>query len=93
MPDLGFAWAGAPTTIAVLNNDTDPENGALTVTSVTQPSGASVSIIGGGTGVNFNAPFSRMYSFTYTITDPGGLTDTATVDVSVLQDCGGQICL
>ena len=69
----------------VLVNDTDVDGGALTVTSFTQPSeGGTVTVGQNGNLVftptpNYNGPVS----FTYTINDGKGGTDTATVNIDV----------
>ena len=70
--------------IAVRGNDTDAEDDALTVQSVTQGANGTVSISPDGT-VRYvpNADYSGADSFTYTVTDGNGGTDTATVDVTV----------
>ncbi len=69
--------------IDVLANDTDGLDGGetLTVTAVTQGANGTVAITGGGTGVSYtpNADFFGADSFTYTISDGNGGTDTATV--------------
>ena len=69
--------------INVLANDNDgPDVGeTLTVTAVTQGTNGSVAITGGGTGVSYtpDANFNGADSFTYTINDGNGGTDTATV--------------
>ncbi len=70
----------------VLANDTDPDTGdTLTVDSVTQPASGTVQITGNGAQVGFtpSAGFIGTVTFTYTVKDSGGLTDTATVTVSV----------
>jgi hypothetical protein len=73
--------------INVLANDTTaPDTGeTLTITSVTQGANGSVAITGGGTGLTYtpNANFFGADSFTYTINDGNGGTDTATVNVTV----------
>lgn len=73
-----------PVTISVLANDTDPENGALTIVGI----GSA-----GNGNLTFNADFSITYtpdlgftgsdSFSYTVADPAGNQDTATVNVTV----------
>ena len=71
--------------IAVLANDTDPDADTLSVTAVTQGAHGSVAITGGGTGVSYT-PASNYFgpdSFTYTVDDGNGGTDTATVAVTV----------
>ncbi len=74
-------------TINVLANDTfAPDTGeTLTITAVTQGANGSVAITGGGTTVDYtpNANYCGSDSFTYTISDGNGGTDTATVSISV----------
>lgn len=72
------------TIINVLANDTDRENGTLRVTAVTQPANGTVTLSPNGV-VSFtpNPNFAGTTSFTYTVTDPGNKTDTATVNVTV----------
>jgi large repetitive protein len=74
----------AATVINVRANDTDPDGNSLTITAVTQPANGSV-INNGGTNVSFTpaANFNGSTSFTYTISDGQGGTDTATVAVTV----------
>ncbi len=69
----------------VLDNDSDPDGNALTVIDVTQPVSGTVDIQPGGTGVTYAPPtgFAGNVSFTYTIDDGNGGTDTATVSVTV----------
>jgi hypothetical protein len=57
----------------------------ITITSVSLPANGSASIASGGTTVLYtpNPNFLGTDTFTYTITDAGGLTDTATVTVEV----------
>ncbi len=71
-------------TISVLDNDNDPDGGTLSVTAVTQGTNGSVVANSDGT-ITYtpNANFSGADSFTYTISDGQGGSDTATVDVSV----------
>jgi outer membrane protein OmpA-like peptidoglycan-associated protein len=75
------------TPIDVLANDTGaPDAGeTLSIASVTQPTGGTVMITGGGTGLTFqpDAGFTGTATFTYTISDGNGGTDTATVTVTV----------
>ncbi|MHA7246763.1 Ig-like domain-containing protein [Arthrobacter tecti] len=79
-----------PVTVDVLANDTDANiprtNQALTVTEVTQPTtGGTARIADNGTGVVFDpAPgFAGTATFSYTVDDGAGGTDTATVTVTV----------
>lgn len=64
------------------SNDTDPENDPLTITAVTQPANAAVSILS-GTYVSIFSHWSGTYTFTYTISDGNGNTDTANVLLTV----------
>jgi VCBS repeat-containing protein len=80
----------AATAIPVLANDTDPDAGPISITSVTQPTGGTVVITGGGTGLTFqpNANFctpGAPVTFTYTLT-PGGSTATVSVTVNCVND-------
>ena len=72
-------------TISVLANDTDAEGDTLTVTAVTQ--GAHGSVANNSTSVSYTPAhdFFGSDSFTYTISDGNGGTDTATVSVTVLN--------
>jgi VCBS repeat-containing protein len=75
--------------IDVLGNDTDVDAGAISITSVTQPTNGTVVITGGGTGLTYepDADYcndgSPVDTFTYTLT-PGG--STATVSMTVTCD-------
>jgi hypothetical protein len=70
-------------TITVLGNDTDADGETLTVDSVTQSPGGAVTT--NGTTVTFtpSANLSGTYHFTYTVRDPAGSLDTASVAVTV----------
>jgi lysophospholipase L1-like esterase len=72
--------------ISVLANDSDPNNLALTITSVTQPSHGTSAIYVEDTATVSYTPtsgFTGTDTFTYTITNTSGLTATATVHVTV----------
>ncbi|MFL6196010.1 MAG: IPTL-CTERM sorting domain-containing protein, partial [Thermoanaerobaculia bacterium] len=79
--------------IPVLANDTDPDAGPISITSVTQPANGTVVITGGGTGLTYtpNAgycntpPGTTLDTFTYTTT-PGGSSATVTVTVNCVND-------
>lgn len=70
--------------INVLSNDIDVDGDVLTVTSVTQPAYGTVVINSDGT-VKYTptADYVGNDSFTYTIVDEHGATDTATVTLTV----------
>ena len=64
-------------------NDSDPDGDSLTVTGVGSASNGSVSFTGTSVTYTPNADFFGSDSFTYTISDGNGGTDTATVSVTV----------
>jgi hypothetical protein len=78
--DTATSVAGAPVTINVLANDSDPDGDTLRLQSVTQPSKGTASIV--GTSIQYTPPvgFNGTVSFTYVVTDG---TDTATGTVTV----------
>ena len=83
--DFGVDEDAPATALAVLAGDTDVDGDTLTITAVTQGSKGAVVITGGGTGLTYR-PFSNlsgMDSFTYTISDGHGETDTATVTMTI----------
>src|SRR6185369_17551158 len=69
--------------ISVLNNDQDIDTDSLTISAVTQ--GTHGSVTHNGTTVSYtpNANSFGTDSFTYTVDDGQGGTDTATVNVTV----------
>jgi len=69
--------------IAVRSNDTDIENNALTVTAVGTPAHGTAAIVSGNVRYTPSANYNGSDSFTYTISDGAGGTDTATVNVTV----------
>ncbi|MBD7920131.1 tandem-95 repeat protein [Cellulomonas sp. Sa3CUA2] len=69
--------------VPVLDNDTDPENGALTVSVATGPVHGSAAVLPDGT-IRYT-PYTGWAgddSFRYRITDAGGLSSTAWVTVT-----------
>lgn len=82
--DAASTVEDAPVTILVRSNDSDANGDALAVTAVTQGTFGSVAIDPSGT-VTYtpNANLSGSDAFTYTVSDPDGLSDTATVTVTV----------
>ena len=73
----------------VATNDSDPENGPMTFAVTTQPAHGTVTMQTNGTfGYTPAAGYSGTDSFTYTVTDNGGLTDTATVTITVGPNSG-----
>ncbi len=83
------AYKNTQVTLDVLANDSslpDPAE-AFIVTAVTQPSHGVVTIAADGKAVSYTATtgYTGADSFTYTMRDPGGLTSTATVNLTVLE--------
>ncbi|WP_040727020.1 immunoglobulin-like domain-containing protein [Thiomicrorhabdus sp. Kp2] len=73
--------------IPVMSNDQDPDNDNIFVSGTTDPSHGSITLNSNGTityvpDANYNGPDS----FTYTISDGEGGTDTATVTLNVTPD-------
>lgn len=73
------------TSIDVLANDTDVDGDTLTVTAVSSVQHGTAQIAPGGTAVLFTpvADFHGDASFTYTVSDGGGGTDSADVVITV----------
>jgi len=85
--DSGWVSAGASTKINLLGNDSDPDKDVLKVKSVTAGALGTTALQADGTvvytpGVNFKTTDT----FNYTITDPAGLTSTASVTVNLLSE-------
>ena len=77
-----------PVTIAaasLLTNDSF-ENAGAVVTAVGNASGGTVSLSGGNITFTPTANYSGPASFSYTVTSPAGVTETATVNVSITAD-------
>ena len=73
-----------PTVIDVLANDRDPDGDRLRVASVTTPRQGTAAVAGGGIRYMPRPGYDGEDQFRYTVADPGGLTATATVRVTVL---------
>ena len=73
------------TILTVLGNDTDADNDTLAVTAVTQPAPGSGTVVNNGTHVTYTPPlnFNGTATFSYTVSDGNGGTDTAGVTVNV----------
>ena len=83
--DSATTTAGTPVTINVLTNDTG--SAPLTLVSVTQPAtGGTAAIVSGQVRFTPNSGFAGTATFTYTMRDSTGGTDTATVTVTVAGD-------
>ena len=92
--DLAFMpLKEGPLTIAVLANDTDPDNDPLTVTSVTDGQYGTVSNNHDGTVTYVPGPlfsFVRDDAFLYNINDGHGGESAATIRIRSLNDFAGQ---
>jgi hypothetical protein len=69
--------------IAVLSNDSDPDNNMLTIARVTTPAHGSVTIAANAINYKPAANYNGSDSFSYTVNDGFGGTATATVSVAV----------
>ncbi len=86
--DNAFVLAGGSTNIDVLANDSDPEDGPLVVEVSAAPAHGTAT-------VNFDKTISYTHdgsattsdSFQYKITDNQGLTDFATVSITISDSC------
>ncbi|WP_137821790.1 Ig-like domain-containing protein [Pseudomonas sp. D(2018)] len=86
--DSASTTAPNPVTVNVLANDSDPEGGALTVASLTQPPAGQGSVASNGTSVTYTPPATLASplnaSFSYRAQDAqGNLSAVATVSVAV----------
>ena len=70
-------------TIAVLANDSDPDGDALTIQYVTQPTDGLVENNGLDVTYTPDPGFNGSDTFTYTVSDGNGGTDTAIVDLEI----------
>ena len=81
--DEARTGSGAAVTIAVLGNDSDPDEDTLTISSVTNPPNGSVTNHGGALTYTPDAGFAGTDVFDYTVSDGNGGSDTARVSVHV----------
>jgi hypothetical protein len=89
--DISSTDEDTAVTINVLINDTDMDGDALSVASVTDPMNGSVANTGTDVRYNPNANFNGIDSFTYTVNDSHGGTDSASVTVNVgAENDGGD---
>ncbi len=85
---------GAPAIpLGVLANDTDPDGDTLKITSVTSGTLGTVAITGGGTGLAYDPASLKkgIDTFTYTVSDGRGGTDSAVVRVTVVADTAAPV--
>jgi VCBS repeat-containing protein len=69
----------------LLGNDTDADGHALTITSVQGATNGTVALVNGNVVFTPAANFNGVASFTYTVSDARGGTDSATVSVVVVS--------
>ncbi|UCG58406.1 MAG: tandem-95 repeat protein [Phycisphaerales bacterium] len=81
--DAAVTDEDTPLTIDVLANDSDPDDDPLQVQSITQPAHGEAEIIEGSVRYTPDPDFYGADTFTYTINDGQGGTDTATVTITV----------
>ena len=77
---------GGAVLIDVLSNDTSPDNDAITIASISQPSGGSVENFGDILSFTPLAGFSGLTAFTYTLRDTQGAESQASVTINVIND-------
>ena len=82
-----------PKAVAVLGNDQDLDGDVLKITAVTNGSLGTVAITGGGTGLTYDPKSlaSGSDTFTYTVSDGHGGSDTATVLVTITPDTAAPV--
>ena len=80
-----YTKAGSSTsTLTVLDNDLDAEGQPLVITGVSAPSaGGTATRINGNTQISYTAGAVGTETFTYTIADSAGGTDTGNITVTV----------
>ncbi len=82
--DTALTAANAPLVLAALGNDGDPDGDPLGVAAVTQGANGTVAVNPDGTLLYTPDPgFTGADSFTYTVSDGNGGTDTASVTLYV----------
>jgi GH18 family chitinase len=77
------AATGQSVTFSPLANDSDPDGDTLDIISIDGVENGTVSDSGNVLTFTPAAGFSGVETFSYTVSDPGGLTDSATVSVTV----------
>ncbi|AGZ46430.1 Ig-like domain-containing protein [Actinoplanes friuliensis] len=81
--DKATASSGTAVIIPVLANDTDFENEALTLVSVSAPENGTAKIVNGVVRYTPATGFTGVDTFTYVVTDPSGGRSTGRVSVTV----------
>lgn len=81
--DTAETREGESQVIDVLANDHDPDGDRLGVSSVTAPEHGRATVVSGGVRYTPSLHYHGRDEFRYTVSDPGGLTATATVKMTV----------
>jgi hypothetical protein len=81
--DMAMTDEDVPVSISVLSNDTDVDGDPLIISSVTQPANGTATNNGNNVTYTPNGGFTGMDNFAYTVSDPFGGSDMATVTVTV----------
>ncbi len=81
--DVAQTVAGVAVSIAVLDNDSDPDGNALTLDSVDDPAHGTATITGDTITYTPDAGFTGVDSFVYVVGDGEGAVNSATVTVTV----------
>ncbi|MFV0472791.1 MAG: calcium-binding protein [Pikeienuella sp.] len=87
--DTASTAAGVPVTIDVLKNDSDGNGDTLIFDTFSDPANGSIKVVNGKVVYTPAAGFSGGHSFSYTVSDGRGGTDSATVRVAVGGGAGG----
>jgi len=87
--DVTSTYVNTAVTIDVLTNDSDPDGDALTVTNATDPANGQVVVNADNTITYTPDPdFNGSDSFSYSISDGNGGTDSANVYISIYESVG-----
>ena len=84
--DSATTYAGQLVMIPVLDNDSEVDNGTLTLVGVTGSANGTASIVNAMIAYTPNSSFTGVDTFTYTVADDQGATSSASVTVTVLVD-------
>ncbi|MCC6456176.1 MAG: tandem-95 repeat protein [Caldilineaceae bacterium] len=83
LDDTGVTDEDTPVTIAVLANDSDPDDDELTVSAVSPAANGSVAIVGSEVTYTPNANFNGADLFGYTVSDGHGGEASANVAITI----------
>ena len=81
--DAASVVEGGTVAVDVLSNDSDPDGDTLTINSVTQPSNGTTTVSGDSITYTHDGSRTTGDTFSYTIIDGKGGSDTATVTITV----------